>query len=73
MLYCWIFQVDSASYAEKYELELIAGDFYRIQTTEASLDMLCEYTQCVGFQFPYDVPGVNDVDQCDTNLLQYLD
>ena len=54
-------------------MELVAGDFYRIATSEASLDMLCEYTQCNQAAFPYDIPGITDQAQCDSDLLKYLE
>ena len=43
----------------------IAGNVMRVTDSGAATDeAICTITGCVGRQWPFDVPGVNDLDKC---------
>jgi hypothetical protein len=50
--------------AAKYDLELVAGNFFFTSYTDISDDILCYYTKCTGVPFPYPVAGINDGPEC---------
>ena len=55
---------DHAAIAEKYDLELVAGNFFFTTYTEATNDLLCYFTKCTGAPFPIPAPGINDGADC---------
>jgi len=55
---------DHAALAEKYNMKLVAGNFFFTTYTKASNTLLCYFTKCTGAPFPVPVPGVNDGPQC---------
>jgi len=55
---------DHAAIAEKYDLELVAGNFFFTTYTEATNDLLCYFTKCTGAPFPLPAPGINDGADC---------
>jgi len=55
---------DHAAVAEKYALELVAGNFFFTTYTDASNNLLCYMTKCTGNPFPIPAPGINDGPEC---------
>ena len=55
---------DHAAVAEKYALELVAGNFFFTTYTDASNNLLCYITKCTGNPFPIPAPGINDGPEC---------
>ena len=64
-------QTVSGTFAKDNNMTLVAGDFYRITTSPASIDILCEYNQCLPFEFPYAIPGLTNRTECSSNYMQY--
>jgi len=55
---------DHAAIAEKYDLELVAGNFFFTTYTEATNNILCYFSKCTGAPFPIPAPGINDGADC---------
>jgi len=55
---------DYAQLAEKYNLELVAGNFLYTTYTEATNTLLCYYNKCTGEPLPFLIPGINDGPRC---------
>ena len=55
---------DHHAIAAKYDLELVAGNFFFDTYTDASDDILCYFSKCTCTPFPYPVPGINDMPEC---------
>jgi len=56
---------DHVAIAEKYNMELVAGNFFFTTYTPSSTDpILCFMTKCTGEAFPIALPGINDGDDC---------
>jgi len=55
---------DHAAIAEKYDLELVAGNFFFTTYTEATNNILCYFSKCTGAPFPLPAPGINDGADC---------
>ena len=55
---------DHATIAEKYDLELVAGNFFFTTYTEATNNILCHFSKCTGAPFPIPAPGINDGADC---------
>ena len=57
------------SIARKYRLELVAGNFLQVPWTPSwsgfhSQQMLCRVSRCAREPFPFTIPGVNDMAEC---------
>ena len=51
--------------AKKYELELVAGNLLQMPYSGYSThDMICRITKCTRSVFPFPIPGVNDLPEC---------
>jgi len=50
--------------ANKYNLELVAGNFFWTTYTPATNTLLCYAYKCSGEPLPFLVPGVNDGPEC---------
>ena len=59
---------DHAAVAKKYNLELVAGNFFFTTYNEATNDLLCYFTKCTGEPFPIPVPGINDGPDCQAEV-----
>ena len=55
---------DHVKLAEKYNLELVAGNFFFTTYTKGTNVLLCYTTKCSGEAFPFPVPGINDGPEC---------
>ena len=56
---------DKDSFAEKYGLRLVAGNFLLTRGGGSAVDdLLCKFTRCQGEPFPAPIPGVNDGTAC---------
>ena len=55
---------DHVSLADKYDLELVAGNFFFSTYTEVTNSLLCTFTKCTGEPFPFPLPGINDGQEC---------
>jgi len=55
---------DHFAIAEKYNLELVAGNFFFSTYTDATNDLLCYFTKCTGEPFPIPAEGINDGAEC---------
>jgi len=55
---------DHVTIAEKYNLELVAGNFFWTTYTEATNAYLCYSGKCSGAPFPIPLPGINDGPEC---------
>ena len=55
---------DHAAIAQKYDLELVAGNFFYSTYTAATNDILCYMSKCTGAPFPIPAPGINDGEDC---------
>lgn len=55
---------DQAAIAEKYDLELVAGNFFFTTYTKATNEILCYFSKCTGAPFPLPSPGINDGADC---------
>jgi len=59
---------DHRQLAEKYNLELVAGNFLQCPYSEGSTEeMLCRITKCTKQPFPFNMPGINDGAECEPN------
>jgi len=59
---------DQRQLAEKYNLELVAGNFLQCPYSEGSTEeMLCRITKCTKQPFPFNMPGINDGEECQPN------
>ena len=56
--------VSRAALEQKYNLEMVAGSFLFTTFTDATKDILCYYTKCIGAPFPFPAPGINDATSC---------
>ena len=51
--------------AEKYYLELVAGNFLQMPYSGyATHELICRVTKCTKSVFPFPIPGVNDLPEC---------
>jgi len=55
---------DHAVFAEKYNLELVAGTFFFTLYSPATNDILCFMTKCSERPWPAPLPGINDGADC---------
>ena len=55
---------DHAALAEKYNMQLVAGNFLFTTYTKGTNPLLCYFTKCTGAPFPVPVPGINDQPDC---------
>ena len=56
---------DHVAIAEKYDMELVAGNFFFSTYTPSATDpILCFFTKCTGESFPIPLPGINDGEDC---------
>eukprot|EP00092_Neocalanus_flemingeri_P030340 GFUD01032935.1.p1 GENE.GFUD01032935.1~~GFUD01032935.1.p1 ORF type:complete len:255 (+),score=52.84 GFUD01032935.1:13-777(+) len=55
---------DHVAIAEKYNMELVAGNFFFTTYTRATDEILCYFSKCTGEPFPFPAPGVNDGPDC---------
>jgi len=59
---------DYRQLAEKYNLELVAGNFLQCPYSAGSTEeMLCRITKCTKQPFPFNMPGINDGEECQPN------
>ena len=60
--------MDKNSIASKYNLELVAGNFFlATYSGKATDELLCYFTKCTREPFPASIPGVNDLPSCQPN------
>ena len=59
---------DHVRIAEKYNMELVAGNFFYTTYSPATNTLLCYFTKCTGDPLPFLVPGVNDGPKCQQEL-----
>ena len=58
---------DHVAIAEKYDLELVAGTFFKTTYTKATNQLFCLFSKCTGAPFPTPEPGLNDGPECQAN------
>merc|ERR1712079_71233 len=57
--------VDYKEIQSKYDLELVAGNFlYMPYSGYATHAMVCRISKCTGTAWPFPIPGINDLDEC---------
>jgi len=57
--------VDYKELQSKYDLELVAGNFlYMPYSGYATHDMVCRISKCTGTAWPFPIPGINDLEEC---------
>jgi len=56
---------DYRELAEKYNLEVVAGNFFQVPWSGFwTKKMICRISLCVREQWPFPMPGVNDLPEC---------
>ena len=59
---------DKTALAAKYNLELVAGTFFRVPYSgQATEQLVCYYYRCTRGLFPPAIPGVTDLPECQPN------
>ena len=56
--------IDYNDFVEKYNLELVAGNFLWTTYTPGTDTLLCYFTKCTGDTLPFPLPGINDGPRC---------
>ena len=60
--------LDKDNIASKYNLELVAGNFFlAVYSGRASDELSCYFTKCTREPFPASIPGVTDLPSCQPN------
>merc|ERR1712088_1289430 len=56
---------DYRDLVNKYDLELAAGNFIQCPWSGShTMEMICRVTKCTREPFPFPIPGVNDLEEC---------
>jgi hypothetical protein len=55
---------DHVKIADKYNMELVAGNFFFTTYTPGTDVLLCYFNYCTGEPLPFLIPGVNDGPEC---------
>ena len=56
---------DYRDLVSKYDLELAAGNFVQCPWSGShTMEMICRVTKCTREPFPFPIPGVNDLEEC---------
>ena len=56
---------DYRDLVSKYDLELAAGNFIQCPWSGShTMEMICRVTKCTREPFPFPIPGVNDLEEC---------
>ena len=57
--------VDYRELQAKYRLSLMAGNFlYMPYSGYATHAMVCRVSKCLGEAWPFPIPGINDLEEC---------
>jgi hypothetical protein len=57
--------VDYKEIETKYSLSLVAGNYlYMPYSGQATHAMICRLSKCLGEQWPFPIPGINDLEEC---------
>ena len=57
--------VDYTELQAKYSLELLAGNWlYMPYSGQATHAMVCRISKCTGQAWPFPIPGINDLEEC---------